>query len=51
MKMIDFLDKGAAISPQGICLHDDRRAYTYREVVSWTNRVVRALREDRKSVV
>lgn len=46
MKMIDFLDKGAMISPDGICLHDDQHAYTYREVVSWTNRVVRALRED-----
>jgi acyl-CoA synthetase (AMP-forming)/AMP-acid ligase II len=46
MKMIDFLDKGAAISPNGVCLHDDQHAHTYREVVSWTNRVVRALRED-----
>jgi acyl-CoA synthetase (AMP-forming)/AMP-acid ligase II len=46
MKMIDFLDKGAATSPHGICLHDDQHSYTYREVVSWTNRVVRALRED-----
>ena len=46
MKMIDFLDKGAAISPHGVCLHDDQHSYTYREVVGWTNRVVRALRED-----
>jgi acyl-CoA synthetase (AMP-forming)/AMP-acid ligase II len=45
MKMIDFLDKGAAISPDGTCLHDDTHAHTYREVVAWTNRIVRALRE------
>lgn len=44
MKVIDFLDKGAAISPGGVCLYDDSRSLSYRETVAATNRIARALR-------
>jgi acyl-CoA synthetase (AMP-forming)/AMP-acid ligase II len=44
MKIIDFLDRGAAISPDGVCLHDDTHAYIYREVVRLSNKIAHALR-------
>jgi acyl-CoA synthetase (AMP-forming)/AMP-acid ligase II len=44
MKIIDFLDRGAATSPDGVCLHDDTHAYSYREVVRLSNKIAHALR-------
>ncbi|MGE3986474.1 AMP-binding protein [Pseudorhodoplanes sp.] len=44
MKIIDFLDRGAAISQDGLCLHDDTHGYSYRETVKLTNKIAYALR-------
>ena len=50
MKIIDFLDRGAAISPNGICLHDDAHSFTYREVVAYTNRIAARVARKRHDV-
>jgi acyl-CoA synthetase (AMP-forming)/AMP-acid ligase II len=44
MKIIDFVDKGASISPDGDCLYDDAHGYSYRDVVQLTRKIAHALR-------
>ena len=44
MKIIDFLDRGAGVAPDGTCVHDNTHGYSYQEVVRLTNKIACALR-------
>jgi len=44
MRVIDFFDHGCRLAPQGICLQEAERAYTYAEVQALTHRIANALR-------
>lgn len=44
MRLIDYLDRGALIAPDRICLDDGDLRLTYREVVSRSGRVAAGLR-------
>jgi acyl-CoA synthetase (AMP-forming)/AMP-acid ligase II len=43
LRIIDFLDRGASICPQAICIKDDGGQWTYDEVRRMTFRAARAL--------
>ena len=43
MRLIDFFDRGAALYPERVCLHDGTHGIRYREVEQATHRIGRGL--------
>lgn len=46
MSPMDFFDRGYLLAPDGICLTDGKREFTYRQARSAANRVAHALRRN-----
>lgn len=43
MAVTDFLERGALVNPDGLCIAMGERRYTYRQLLAVTNRIANAL--------